>query len=89
MLKKFSMEQSKRGYVPMSSGFSLSKSMCLKTQDARTCMIMTPYASALGSIMYVMLCSGPDVSYALGVSSIYQSDPRRVIRWLSRISLST
>ena len=34
-----------------------------------------PYASTVGSIMYAMLCTRPDVSYALSVSSRYQSDP--------------
>ena len=38
-------------------------------------MNMIPYASAIGSIMYAMLCTRPDVSYALSVTSIYQSDP--------------
>ena len=30
MLKRFSMEQSKRGYVPMVSGITLLKSICPK-----------------------------------------------------------
>ena len=34
-----------------------------------------PYASAIGSIMYAMLCTRPDVSYALSAMSRYQSDP--------------
>ena len=38
----------------MSSGITLSKSMCLKTQDERTRMSMTPYDSAIGSIMYAI-----------------------------------
>ena len=33
------------------------------------------YASAIGSIMYAMLCTLPDVSYALSMTSRYQSDP--------------
>ena len=37
-------------------------------------MSMTPYASAI-SIMYAMLCTRPDISYALSVTSIYHSDP--------------
>ena len=37
-------------------------------------MSMTPYASAIGSIMYAMLCTRPDVSYTLNITSIYQSD---------------
>ena len=51
MLKRFSMEQSKKGYIPMSSGITLLKSLCLKTQDERTHIIFTAFASAIGSIM--------------------------------------
>ena len=38
-------------------------------------MTMIPYASAIGSIMYVVLCTRPNVSYALRVTSRYQMDP--------------
>ena len=38
-------------------------------------MSRIPYASATGSIMYAMLCTRPDVSYALSVTSRYQADP--------------
>ena len=34
-----------------------------------------PYASAIRSIMYAMICTRPDVSYALSVTSRYQADP--------------
>ena len=34
-----------------------------------------PYASAIGSIMYAMLCTRPDVSHAVNLTSRYQSDP--------------
>ena len=34
-----------------------------------------PYASAIGSIMYVMLCTRPDVSFALSMTSQFQQDP--------------
>jgi hypothetical protein len=33
-----------------------------------------PYASAIGSIMYAMICTCPDVSYALSAMSRYQSN---------------
>ncbi|KAJ8753578.1 hypothetical protein K2173_022819 [Erythroxylum novogranatense] len=75
MLKRFSMEQSKRGYLPITHGITLSKSMYPKTQDERMRMDMIPHAFAVGSIMYAMLCTRPDVSYALSVTSRYQSDP--------------
>ena len=57
------MEQFKRGYVLMSNGITLLKFMCPKTQDERTHVSITTYASAIGSIMYAMLCTRPDVSY--------------------------
>jgi hypothetical protein len=37
-------------------------------------MRVIPYASAIGSIMYAMLCTRSDVSYALSATSIYQSN---------------
>ena len=38
-------------------------------------MSRIPYASVIGSIMYAMMCTRPDVSYALSVTRRYQSDP--------------
>jgi hypothetical protein len=38
-------------------------------------MSKVPYASAIGSIMYAMISTRPDVSYALSARSRYQSDP--------------
>ncbi|WVZ50508.1 hypothetical protein U9M48_001754, partial [Paspalum notatum var. saurae] len=34
-----------------------------------------PYASAIGSIIYAMICTRPDVSFALSVTSRYQPCP--------------
>ena len=75
VLKRFNMQDSKRGSLPMSSGISLCKNQCPSTQVERDRMSKIPYASAIGSIMYAMLCTRPDVLYALSVTSRYQSDP--------------
>ncbi|CAD6213467.1 unnamed protein product [Miscanthus lutarioriparius] len=42
--------------------------------DERNRMSKVPYASAIGSIMYAMICTRPDVSYALSVASRYQAN---------------
>ena len=44
-------------------------------RSERDRMSRIPYASAVGSIMYAMLCTRPDVAYALSMTSRYQSDP--------------
>ena len=61
-LKSFSMQDSKRGFLTMSHGIKLSKSQCPTTKDERERMDKIPYASAIGSIMYTMLCTRLDVS---------------------------
>ncbi|KAJ9554351.1 hypothetical protein OSB04_018396 [Centaurea solstitialis] len=38
-------------------------------------MKSVPYASAIGSIMYAMLCTRPDVAYSVSVTSRYQQNP--------------
>ena len=75
VLKRFSMEEAKKGFLPMSHGIHLSKTQCPWTADERECMSKVPYASAIGSIMYAMISTRPYVSYALSVTSRYQSDP--------------
>ena len=35
-----------------------------------------PYALAVGSLMYFMLCTRPDICYVVGIVSRYQSNPR-------------
>ncbi|KAI5341865.1 hypothetical protein L3X38_009740 [Prunus dulcis] len=37
-------------------------------------MSSIPYASAIGSLMYAMLCTRPDISYAVSITSRYQSN---------------
>ncbi|KAG8499182.1 hypothetical protein CXB51_005634 [Gossypium anomalum] len=75
ILKRFNMEESKRGLLPMRHGISLSKEMCPSTPQERERMSKIPYASTIGSIIYAMLCTRPDVSYALSMTSRYQVDP--------------
>ena len=58
----------------MLHGVHISKDMCPRTLEEREHMDRIPYASAIGSIMYVMLCMRPDVSHALSITSRYQAN---------------
>ncbi|KAK8977441.1 hypothetical protein V6N11_049570 [Hibiscus sabdariffa] len=59
----------------MRHGITLSKEMCPSTPQERERMSQIPYASAIGSIMYAMICTQPDLSYALSMTSRYQANP--------------
>ncbi|KAK8534678.1 hypothetical protein V6N12_057322 [Hibiscus sabdariffa] len=69
------MEESKTGFLPMRHGISISKEMCPSSPQERERMSQIPYASAIGSIMYAMICTLPDLSYALSMTSRYQANP--------------
>lgn len=56
-------------------GIRLSKTQCPGSADDRSQMNAIPDASAIGSIMYAMICTKPDVSYALSGTSRYHADP--------------
>ena len=43
--------------------------------EDREKMSVIPYASAIGSIMYAMLCTRPDVNLAVSLVGRYQSNP--------------
>jgi hypothetical protein len=75
VLKRFDMEQSKKGFLPMSQGIHLSQKQCPATANERERMSKVPYASTIGSIMYVMISTHLDVSCAISATSRHQVDP--------------
>ncbi|KAJ9552655.1 hypothetical protein OSB04_016700 [Centaurea solstitialis] len=75
ILKRFRMDESKKGFIPMQHGIVLSKAQCPVSSEDHDKMKLIPYASAIGSIMYAMLCTRPDVAYSISVTSRYQQNP--------------
>ena len=57
VLKRFNMQDSKKGFILMNHWLTLSKKQCPKTLVERGRMSGIPYAKAIGSIMYAMLCT--------------------------------
>ena len=41
-------------------------------------MSCVPYASVVGSLMYAIICTRPDIAHVVGVLSKYMSKPRKV-----------
>ena len=52
----------------------LSQSQSSTIAEDREKMKVIPYASTIGSIMYVMLCTRPDVCLAITLAGRYQSN---------------
>ena len=68
ILVPFGMQNSKKGNLPFRHEIHLSKEQSPKTPQAIEEMRHIPYASAVGSLMYAMLCTRPDICFAVGVS---------------------
>ena len=92
IVTRFGMENSKRGLLPFRHGIHLFKGQSSKTPEEKELMSKKPYASVVGSLMYDMLCTRPDICYAVGVVSRYQSDPgvehwtavKHILKYLKR-----
>jgi len=69
------MHYSKCVGTPVEKGLTLSLDQCPKTDKEMERMNNVPYASAIGSLMYVMLCTQLDTCFAVGLVSRYQSNP--------------
>ena len=59
------MEQSKKEFLPVLQGVKLSKTQNATTAEDKERMKVIPYASAIGSIKYAMLCTRSIVYHAL------------------------
>ncbi|KAL0402186.1 UNVERIFIED_CONTAM: hypothetical protein Slati_4248500 [Sesamum latifolium] len=86
------IENSKRGFLPMRHGVKLSKKQSPKSGEELKRMLDIPYASAIGSIQYVVQCTRPDVAYTLSVTSRYHACAgvahwgavKRILKYLKR-----
>ena len=75
VLAHFNMQNSKKGNLPFKHGVALSKEQCPSTPKGIESMKAFPYASAYGILMYAMLRTRPDICFAVGMVSKYQSNP--------------
>ena len=67
VLQRFRMQNAKPVSTPLASHFKLSKDTCPETQEEIYYMSKIPYSSAVGSLMYAMVCTRLDIVHAVGV----------------------
>ena len=68
--------------------------MSPSSEEGRMEMSRVPYASAVGSLMFAMICTRPDIAQAVGVVSRYMANPgkehwntvKRILRYIKGTS---
>ncbi|GKF31985.1 hypothetical protein Tco_0101783, partial [Tanacetum coccineum] len=69
------MDNFKRGHIPMQERLDLNKTQGASTPEEVKRMQNVPYASAVGSIMYAVRCTRPDVAFTQNITSRFQQNP--------------
>ena len=69
------MSESKPVTIPFAAHFKLSADLSPITEEEAEHMSSVPYSSAVSSIMYAMVCTRHDISYAVSVVSRYMACP--------------
>ncbi|GJZ84446.1 retrovirus-related pol polyprotein from transposon TNT 1-94 [Tanacetum coccineum] len=86
ILNNFRIDNGKSVQMPLGGHFKLS----LKDCPVRDCdverMSKVPYANTVRSLMYLMVCTRPDIVYAVSVVSRYLTNPGKnhweVVKWI-------
>ena len=75
VLYRFNMHDLKPVSTPVAPHFKLSATQCPSSNEDVEYMSKVPYSSDVGSLMYAMVCSRPDLSYTMSLVSRYMSNP--------------
>nr|GEY22330.1 retrovirus-related Pol polyprotein from transposon 17.6 [Tanacetum cinerariifolium] len=86
-LKKFNMSRCKPVPTPLAPHFKLSSHECPKSEEDIEDMSRVLYSSAVGSLMYAMVCTRPDLAHAISVVSRYmhnlgRASPKGVVGYV-------
>ena len=88
VLARFNMEDCKPVSTPLASHFKLCAAQCPTDAETKGLMSKIPYEKAVGSLMYLMISTRPDIALAMGKVSRYMSNPGKVhweaVKWILR-----
>ena len=64
--------------TPLSPSVHLTSDDCPTTAAAKADMANVPYAALIGKLLYLVICTRPDIAYAVGALSKFLSNPGRI-----------
>jgi hypothetical protein len=75
-MELFSVNNMKTSEIPMQPNLGLTSELLDESEDLRKPIDMTLYRQAIGKLMYLMVCTRPDISFAVSVLSRFMAQPR-------------
>ncbi|KAG8475436.1 hypothetical protein CXB51_032203 [Gossypium anomalum] len=88
VLCRFNMQSAKPVSTPLAAHFRLLSALSPQSDDEIEYMSHVLYSSAVGSLMYAIVCSRSDLSYAVSAVSRYMVNPSKehwkTVQWILR-----
>ena len=75
IIARYGFEDAKPLAIPMEPGIMLSTDDCPKTDQERAIMRVKPYREAVGALLYLVVATRPDISYAVLFLARFVADP--------------
>ena len=75
VLERFNMQHAKPISSPLASHFKFSRKNYPHSEEEREDMSSITYSTAIGSLMYPMVSTRPDIVHVVSVVSRYLSNP--------------
>ena len=72
MLERFNMTEARPVTISLACHFKLSSKQCSQSPEEE--MFRVSYASAVGSLMYAMVCTRPNLAYSVSTVSRFMSN---------------
>ena len=73
-MRRFTLNDAKPRTSPLANHIKLPKEQSPKIAEGRDHMAVVPYVLAVGNLMYVMVCTRPNIAHAVGVVSWYMAN---------------
>ncbi|WVZ14807.1 hypothetical protein V8G54_012373 [Vigna mungo] len=88
VISRYRMAESKMASTPVGQDLKLTKEQCPKTEEERKKMESVPFSNGIGSIMYGMVYTRPDVAHGVSVLSQFMVNPGpthwEALKWMLR-----
>ena len=86
ILEIFNMKEAKTVNTPLGHHFKLGKRSCPLTEEENKKRVAIPYLSVVGSLMYVMVCTRPNIAHVVKVVRRFLENPGKehweAVKWI-------
>ena len=78
MIKTFKLQDTKNTDIPLQPNQKLTKELLNEDDQLRSLIDSEKYRKAIGSLIYLMVSTRPDISYTVSILSRFMQEPREL-----------